>query len=134
LVANLEIYVRDVSHEILIAWLGKFLNELHVTDQVTPYTFLGGHFNNNPVNVILHSVAGLRSGQFVSAYLHGVHLPWSSDADFGRHAAQDLELEVRCDPGSVAPYPGYFLRIVDGTESIVNWWAEDPLEPDDSDA
>ena len=124
---DVEIYVRHCSTERLLDWVASLFGEVTLTFQAddVAMTVYQCWVQGNEVRVML--IPGIEDGTFTCiSFVPMQHTPWRNDVECARRAARELGSEVRCDPVAIKPMAGppEFLRIVEGREDYVNWWAE----------
>lgn len=99
--SDLEIYVRDLQPERLIAWLETHFDVLDEPPAETgarPGLLKGrARYLNHSVRITVYPEAFGKA--FSSVLLEGESLPWNSDLDCARSAWRAMEGEIRCSPG-----------------------------------
>jgi hypothetical protein len=115
---DIEIYLTDVDHNAITAWLGEALGTC------TPWRQHGQTFKckagDVPVTWLPKAV-----GKWHSLLLDSDSTPWETDLECARAAFAALGVEIRCAPGSWDEEESEedadkWLRIsADGVEEIV---------------
>lgn len=90
---DIEIYLKDASHEQVAQWLEQRLGSL------SPWQDKGQGLSSQaggiPIDWFARAV-----GKWHSLYLGSDRTPWEDDLACARDAALALAIEVRCSPGS----------------------------------
>ena len=90
---DIEIYLKDVDHHAIAAWLSEALGPC------TPWQQKGQTFKclagEVPVTWLPKAV-----GKWHSLYLESAATPWDDDLSCAQAAFAALGVEVRCAPGS----------------------------------
>ena len=123
---KITIYVADGSIEPLRDWAQRSLGPLHlVYHDPTHETTIYHSDREETWSVSLQT--GIANGMFTEVVFRsqGVPLPWQTDIECARQAAQDLQTEIHCDPGSMGtnPFDPYeWWRIAEAQECLFSWF------------
>jgi hypothetical protein len=123
---TVEIYVR-CPNERLLGWVASLFGEVtpaFQADDVRSKVYRS-RAQGNEIELVL--TLRIEDGPFTCVPFFPIpRTPWRNDVECARQAARELACEVRCDPVAIHPRagPGEFLRIHDGREDYVDWWAE----------
>ncbi len=121
-IKNTEIYILQPLSSDLLSWienrfsvpkLVKEMNDIHIYHAVLK--------GSQASITITPSIEG---GLFTSLFFSGTRLPWKTDADCARDAAQSILAVVRCVP-DIAHNEDQWLEVSPRGERIVLW--QDPV-------
>jgi hypothetical protein len=112
---DVEAYVLSRDLQGIASALSPFLGcvQLELDPEMQAHIWL-----SDQVRVIVQDSADC----FVSVWVIG-QFPWSSDIEFARLLASQLQCTVRCDPNAEHPQTGpcTFLEISAAQEQLIEW-------------
>lgn len=120
---DIEIYLAELDHERLNAWLGERLDAPPLTPAGRGKWRTRGRCQGDCVPVLLVEKA---ADGFASLWFDSPATPWADDRACAQEAALALGCEVRCSLGGWQPGddPDRFWRVRPGQEGEVFHWPD----------
>ena len=110
---DIEIYIKDVTENIILDWLQ---NHFDVVPGKRTVTLTRGSETTECL-IVLNAA----KGGYTSVWFKSNHTSWETDLDCARDAHKFMEKEVRCSSGSWSSEEGGWLKINKQGESKVAW-------------
>lgn len=120
---DIEIYLARAPHDALNAWLAQALDAPPLAAAGKGKWRTQGHYNGQPVPVLLVEKA---ADGFASLWMDSHNTPWHTDQEAAQHAAEALQIEIRCSLGSWNPGddPDRFWQVLPGGEERAIHWPD----------
>ena len=110
---DIEIYLRDVTHEALISWL---CNYFEVKESV-PHLVL----TREDKDIECLIVPNATKGGYTSIWFKSSETPWTTDLDCAKEAYKHLKKEVRCNALPNSEHSFEWLQVDQKGETPVSW-------------
>lgn len=118
---DIEVYLAQVALDDLNAWLHSALNAAPLSPAGKGKWKTRGQYQGDCVPVLLVDKA---ADGFASLWFDSPHTPWLTDQECAQHAAEALQVEVRCSLGGWSPGddPDRFWQVLPGgQEGAIEW-------------
>lgn len=112
---DIEIYLKRVDTEQILAWLRQAVGEFEISKREPSIQIQFGDM----ACTIAENVA---KGGYVSVWFKPNKTPWSTDRECALAAFAEFQVEIRCSTGGwEGEDDGGWLRITEKGEQVVNW-------------
>ena len=118
---DIEVYLARVTLDDINAWLADVLSAPPLSPAGKGKWKTRGQYQGDSVPVLLVDNA---ADGFASLWFDSGHTPWHTDQECAQHAAEALQVEVRCSLGGWHPGddPDRFWQVLPGgQEKAIEW-------------